>query len=116
MGKILESARRRDEVTALRLWSEEARMAYKQGIEEPARTERVLAEIGGNRILRRVIRPDGFMVLDGKRFYIGSFFAGYCIAIRFLGGSRVALLYRNKRLGFIDLSSGLLEFQRYRIY
>lgn len=62
--------------------------------------------------LYRTVDPNGYLVVSGKKFYIGFFFAGKCIALRRLEGSEIALFFQGNRIGRIDVISGILEFER----
>lgn len=104
----------REGVQVNQRWLEEERMAHKRDASDEgcpntqADDEGTVARNEGT--LYRTVDSKGYLVVSGKKFYIGFFFAGKCIAIRRLDGTGIELIFRNKRLARIDVLSGLLEF------
>jgi len=105
-----------DDAQAIRRWLKEELMAHAGDAAISACPD-APAEEGATRgrtaeTLYRTVDPNGFLVISGKKFYIDVSFAGKCIAFRRLGGSEIELFFQGKKLGRIDVLSGILEFER----
>ena len=105
-----------DDAQAIRCWLKEVIMAHAGGAAMPACPDAPAKEEAAHartaEVLYRTVDPNGYLVVNGKKFYIGFFFAGKCIALRRLEGSEIELFFHGKRLGRIDVISGLLKFER----
>ena len=93
-----------DDAQAIRRWLKEELMAHAGDAAISACPD-APAEEGATRgqtaeTLYRTVDPNGLS------------FAGKCIAFRRLGGSEIELFFQGKKLGRIDVLSGILEFER----
>jgi hypothetical protein len=105
-----------DDAQAFRRWLKEELMARagdaRPHAQSDAPSEEGAAPEGTGETLYRTVDARGYLVVSGKKFYIGFFFAGKSIAIRRLDERGIELFFRDMRLGRIDVISGILEFDR----
>jgi hypothetical protein len=107
-----------DDAQAIQRWLKEELMARasdaRPRAQSDAPSEEGAAHEGTGELFYRTVDARGYLIMNGKKFYIGFFFAGKSIALRRLEGSGIELIFRDMRLGRIDVISGILEFDRER--